>query len=153
MANKTINGALKALFLELGGDSTKLADNSKISDYIDDLASVLEPKAPDLFVVGYSYNETSEKNELNKTWAEIAEAYAQGKIIVLDANGYYFATDTVTLTPRAYLTPNGIKTGEDGELTQLDFSGIVYGSGDSYYLAVFELDASGGAEALIKQEF
>lgn len=150
--NQTISGALKALFLELGGDSTKLADNSKISDYIDDLASVLEPKAPELFVVTYSYNETSEANELDKTWAEIAEAYAQGKTIALDATGFYFATDTVTLSPIASLIPTGIKTGEDGVLTQLDFSGIVYGSGDSYYLTLFELNAN-GADALIKQEF
>ena len=150
--NQTISDALKALFLELGGDSAKLADNQKISDYIDDLASVLEPKAPELFVVSYSYNETSEANELDKTWEQIAEAYAQGKTIVLNANGYYFATDTVTLAPATNLSPNGIKTGEDGELTQLDFSGIVYGSGDSFYLALFELNAN-RVDALIKQEF
>lgn len=42
--NQTINDALKALFLGLGGDSTKLADNQKISDYIDDLESALKKR-------------------------------------------------------------------------------------------------------------
>lgn len=37
MGKKTINQALKDLFLGLGGDPKALADNSSVSDYIEDL--------------------------------------------------------------------------------------------------------------------
>ena len=42
MSNKTINDALKDLFLALGGDATELSDNTKISDYIEDLKGALK---------------------------------------------------------------------------------------------------------------
>lgn len=42
MSNKTINQALKDLFLGLGGDSSALADNSSVSDYIEDLESAIK---------------------------------------------------------------------------------------------------------------
>ena len=41
----TINESLKSLFLGLGGDSSKLADNKDVSDYIDDLESAIAGKA------------------------------------------------------------------------------------------------------------
>ena len=41
----TINESLKKLFLGLGGDSSKLADNKDVSDYIDDLESAIAGKA------------------------------------------------------------------------------------------------------------
>ena len=42
MGKKTINQALKDLFLGLGGDPTALADNSSVSDYIEDLESAIK---------------------------------------------------------------------------------------------------------------
>ena len=42
MAKKTINQALKDLFLGLGGDSSALEDNSSVSDYIADLESAIK---------------------------------------------------------------------------------------------------------------
>lgn len=48
MANKTINQALRDLFLGLGGDPTELSDNTSVSDYIEDLESAIEGKAADL---------------------------------------------------------------------------------------------------------
>ena len=45
MSNKTINQALKDLFLGLGGDPSALADNSTISDYIEDLESAIKGAA------------------------------------------------------------------------------------------------------------
>ena len=45
MAKKTINQALKDLFLGLGGDSSALADNSSCSDYIEDLESAIKGAA------------------------------------------------------------------------------------------------------------
>lgn len=45
---KTINQALKDLFLGLGGDASALADNKDISDYIDDLESAIEGKTESL---------------------------------------------------------------------------------------------------------
>ena len=43
--SKTINQALKDLFLGLGGDASALADNKDISDYIDDLESAIKATA------------------------------------------------------------------------------------------------------------
>lgn len=45
MANKTINQALKDLFLGLGGDPSALADNTSVSDYIADLESAIKAAA------------------------------------------------------------------------------------------------------------
>lgn len=42
MGKKTINQALKDLFLGLGGDASALADNTSVSDYIEDLESAIE---------------------------------------------------------------------------------------------------------------
>lgn len=42
---KTINEALKDLFLGLGGNSSALADNSTVSDYIEDLESAIKASA------------------------------------------------------------------------------------------------------------
>ena len=47
MSNKTINDALKDLFLALGGDATELSDNTKISDYIEDLKGALKDAIDD----------------------------------------------------------------------------------------------------------
>lgn len=40
--SKTINEALKDVFLELGGDPTSLSDNQTVSDYIEDLAEAIK---------------------------------------------------------------------------------------------------------------
>lgn len=45
MAKKTINQALKDLFLGLGGDPSALADNTSASDYIADLESAIKAAA------------------------------------------------------------------------------------------------------------
>ena len=42
---KTINEALKDLFLGLGGSSSALSDNSTVSDYIEDLESAIKASA------------------------------------------------------------------------------------------------------------
>lgn len=42
---KTINQALKDLFLSLGGESSALADNTSVSDYIADLESAIKATA------------------------------------------------------------------------------------------------------------
>ena len=47
MSNKTINQALKDLFLGLGGNSSALADNTSASDYIEDLESAIKATASD----------------------------------------------------------------------------------------------------------
>ena len=87
--NQTISDALKALFLELGGDSTKLADNQKISDYIDDLASVLGGGV-DYFDINYTCEESGGTQTLDKTPEEILEAYHNGKTLrfICDAGNY-----------------------------------------------------------------
>ena len=43
--SKTINEALKDLFIGLGGDPSQLADNSTVSDYIADLESAIKAAA------------------------------------------------------------------------------------------------------------
>lgn len=45
MSNKSINEALKDLFIGLGGDASALADNEVISDYIEDLLSAIKAEA------------------------------------------------------------------------------------------------------------
>ncbi len=45
MSNKTINEALKALFLGLGGNAEDLADNEVIGDYIEDLENAIKATA------------------------------------------------------------------------------------------------------------
>lgn len=72
--SKNINEALKNLFLELGGNGSALADNSKISDYIDDLADVLSPE-PMIVTVS--------AGAVDKTFAEIKSAFEAGKNIHL----------------------------------------------------------------------
>lgn len=42
MSNKTINQALTDLYLGLGGDSKELEDNTKVSDYIEDLEGAIK---------------------------------------------------------------------------------------------------------------
>lgn len=42
MAKKTINQALRDVFLGLGGDASALADNTSVSDYIEDLESAIK---------------------------------------------------------------------------------------------------------------
>lgn len=92
--NQTINDALKALFLELGGDSTKLADNHKISDYIDDLASVLGGGV-DYFDINYTCEESEGTQTLDKTPEKILEAYHNGKTLrfICDAGNYIGEND------------------------------------------------------------
>lgn len=45
MANKTINEALRDLFLAHGGDASELADNKSLSDFIADVSTVLGSNA------------------------------------------------------------------------------------------------------------
>ncbi len=45
MGNKTINEALKDLFLAHGGSSSDLEDNKSLSDFIDDVSGVLGSNA------------------------------------------------------------------------------------------------------------
>lgn len=42
MSNKTINQALKDLFLGLGGNPSALSDNTSVSDYIEDLEGAIK---------------------------------------------------------------------------------------------------------------
>lgn len=48
MGKKTINQALKDLFLGLGGNPSALSDNTSVSDYIEDLEGAIEGKASDI---------------------------------------------------------------------------------------------------------
>ena len=82
--NQTINDALKALFLELGGDSTKLADNQKISDYIDDIAEELGAIASKGATFDFSISEVEGAYQLDEgaTYKDIADATRGGRIPV-----------------------------------------------------------------------
>ena len=42
MGKKTINQALKDLFLGLGGNPSALSDNTSVSDYIEDLEGAIK---------------------------------------------------------------------------------------------------------------
>ncbi len=45
MSNKTVNEALKDLYLAHGGDAAALADNTSLSDFIADISTVLGSNA------------------------------------------------------------------------------------------------------------
>ncbi len=45
MSNKTVNEALRDLFLAHGGDASELADNKSLSDFIADVSTVLGSNA------------------------------------------------------------------------------------------------------------
>lgn len=96
MANKTINEALKALFIELGGDSTKLADNQKISDYIDDIAEELGALATDKAVFEFKVESDGTDYTLADgfTFDDIIGAFRAGKMLRLfnnDENESFYA--------------------------------------------------------------
>lgn len=95
--SKTINEALRNLFLELGGNSSELADNSKISDYIDDLVDVLgNGGGASIFNVEFA-TEDDETFTCNKTFEEIKEAYDNGSIIRASVSGSsYLGVDCST---------------------------------------------------------
>lgn len=145
--NQTINDALKALFLELGGDATKLADNSKISDYIDDLASVIEPKDPEYFDITLTQAESAGTGTIDKTLAEINAAIAAGKVIrivVADTvyfGGSYHIDDSDVLC----VTPNYFGYDSNNALASIGFIFYSYGNSDSFYTFAGEIEL--GSEA------
>jgi hypothetical protein len=139
--NQTINDALKALFLELGGDSTKLADNQKISDYIDDLATVLNVGGNEPFVITISRADGSTTPVIDKTFTEIKEAFLEGKNLV--AKFVNFA-----MTPEDETTKHldkvavccaccsyDYETGTD--ITGFSFNGVVFSNDQDEYKSIW----------------
>lgn len=119
--SKNINGALKNLFLELGGNSSALADNSKISDYIDDIAEILSAPFEE-FDITATYNSETEQYSIDKTAVEISEAVASGKKIFLIPNFDNFNADSNKIQATVFASG------------ALGFTGTLYGGSDDFYL-------------------
>ena len=119
--NQTISDALKALFLELGGDASKLADNQKISDYIDDLATVLT-SAPEEFDITLTHDDDN-GYAIDKTHEEIEEAIATGKTIYLIPAFNNFDMDNNKILATVF-----------GSYGTIGFIGTLYGGSDDFYI-------------------
>ena len=74
MSNKTINEALKDVFLELGGNPSELSDNQTISDYIEDLGGAIEDAASG-----------AAEDIIDDTEASTSKTYSSNKINSLTA--------------------------------------------------------------------
>lgn len=74
MSNKTINEALKDVFLELGGNPSELSDNQTISDYIEDLGGAIEDAASG-----------AAESIIDDTAASASKTYSSNKINALTA--------------------------------------------------------------------
>ena len=74
MSNKTINEALKDVFLELGGNPSELSDNQTISDYIEDLGGAIEDAASG-----------AAESVIDDTEASASKTYSSNKIDSLTA--------------------------------------------------------------------
>jgi hypothetical protein len=124
MANQTISEALKNLFIELGGDPTKLTDNQKVSDYIDDLATVLG--GPETFEITLGMEDS--EYTIDKTKAEIEAALASGAKIVLKLDFVNF-TGSIEMASKE----------SDG----IGFVGALYGASDDFQFIVVHLYLGG----------
>lgn len=135
MANQTISEALKNLFIELGGDPTKLTDNQKVSDYIDDLATVLSG-APEEFVI--TITQEDEKYVSDKTAREIAAALEAGKKLVVSPQFNNFN-----------LSGNGKISLSSVAAYSLGFVGTLYGGSDDDYLIALYLSLNTEENSII----
>ena len=145
--NQTISEALKALFLELGGDASKLADNQKISDYIDDLATVIGA-TPEPFDVVYTCTEAQGTQTLSKTPAEILEAYNAGKVVrfIATADNYFYDSQ---YSYDIKLTMSGVFKYGQGDLYYLCFVGYCNGfSGYNPYSVNVAISNTGDVELM-----
>ena len=105
-----IQDALAKLYLKLGGDPEKIKENKNVTDYVDDLADVFkllielpivnktdngkilkvvngkwnkaEESSSSYFLVKFSFNESTENWDADKTFSEIKNAYEKGNIIL-----------------------------------------------------------------------
>ena len=87
MSNKTINQALKDLFLGLGGNSSALADNTSASDYIEDLESAIKTTASDVI----DDSEASEAITYSSSKIESLIPEAELPAVTTDDNGKILA--------------------------------------------------------------
>ena len=91
MSNKTINQALKDLFLGLGGNSSALADNTSASDYIEDLESAIKTTASDAAGDIIDDSEASETTAYSSSKVESLIPEAELPAVTTDDNGKILA--------------------------------------------------------------
>lgn len=86
--SRNLTDALSKLFIKLGGKTSDSKENKGPVDYIDDITDIVEPggggggNISPYFIVSFSYNESTEKYEADKTFAEVKEAYDNGSLII-----------------------------------------------------------------------
>lgn len=91
MSNKTINQALKDLFLGLGGNESALADNTSASDYIEDLESAIKETATDSAADIIDDTEASETKTYSSSKVESLIPEAELPEVTTDDNGKILA--------------------------------------------------------------
>lgn len=100
--SKTINQALRDLFIGLGGDVSELADNDTVSDYIEDLESAIK-------AVAAAELPEIEEGDNGKILKVVNGAYALANIeytINFSANGGTGSKDPVTVIAGESFVPN-----------------------------------------------
>lgn len=96
MSNKTINEALKDVFLNLGGNPSDLSDNSTVSDYIEDLGSAIEAEVSSAVSEVKQLPEVTEANN----GQVLAVSGGEWKLCTMTANANLeTGAVTFTLTP------------------------------------------------------
>ena len=91
MSNKTINQALKDLFLGLGGNESALADNTSASDYIEDLESAIKETASDAAGDIIDDSEASETKAYSSSKVESLIPDPELPTVTTDDNGKILA--------------------------------------------------------------
>lgn len=86
--SRDLTDALSKLFIKLGGKLSDSKENKGPVDYIDDITGIVEPGGGSIasyFVVNFSYNESTEKFESDKTFDEVKAAYDKDSLILFSS--------------------------------------------------------------------
>lgn len=150
MGKKTINQALKDLFLGLGGDSSALADNSSVSDYIEDLESAIKGAASggaqidDTTASKETVFSSSKTEELIEGVLPTVEAADIGEALIVESDGEggaqwgkgVIAQDTVviygTRGNSAFNLPSGMTCVDLVNLIEANKNVVLYCTDSSY---------------------